>query len=182
MKFDDLNSRLLDQIGFAALRFVRPAIRSATLRDAVRWERLTDRVGRLFIPHYWAIYQHDGRGRVRPRSAVWLVWFVDPADDPRLSGGYPVKLSDVRRLTRDEFMEGLARNREMRADNPSGGDQQFMRIREVSAPTSPGASYPFFEKGMQNFPSVAKQIIDNFMMARLGEIAVNERSSATIKL
>lgn len=53
---------------------------------------------KLFIPHYWATYVHDGRGTVRPKRGKWLVWFKDIRKDPRLYGGYPVRLSEAKAL------------------------------------------------------------------------------------
>ena len=56
--------------------------------------------GRLLIPVYWAPIVHEGRSRpILPRNARVLVWFRNPlVDDPRLRGGYPKRLSEVRSL------------------------------------------------------------------------------------
>jgi hypothetical protein len=71
---------------------------------------------RLFIPHYWAQYLHDDRKGFGPTPGggrKFLVWFPNPANDPRLAGGYPVRFSDVVRLddvwSTEEFEAALAR-------------------------------------------------------------------------
>jgi hypothetical protein len=63
----------------------------------------------LYTPYYWAKYFHDGRGPVRARPGHYLVFFLDPRDDPRTSFGtkFPVRRSDVRHLSRDEFLRLL---------------------------------------------------------------------------
>lgn len=174
--------RLMDELGAAGKRLASSAIQSETLRRALVFERISFRWGRLVVPHYWAIYQHDGRGRVTPVRAKMLVYYADPNDDPRLSGGYPVRLSDVRRLTGAEFEEGLEKNRELYAANPGGGRQQFMRVRKASGPTRPSRSYPFFEKGMVAFPAQAAEIIDRFVSREMRAFARVEKSTATLRI
>jgi hypothetical protein len=53
----------------------------------------------LSVPHYWAIYYHDGRGEVRAKRDKVLVWFASIEDDPRVnSTGHPVRVSQRRKL------------------------------------------------------------------------------------
>lgn len=75
-----------------------------------------DRV-KVNIPHYWAVYVHDGRGPFGPRKKTWLVWFMDPKDDPRTQGGtkHPVRAKDIRTLTKEQFHAGLRENSRRRA-------------------------------------------------------------------
>jgi hypothetical protein len=55
--------------------------------------------GVINVPHYWAIYYHEGRRVITPVSANFLVWFKDPKDDPRLiNGKSPINRSDLKRL------------------------------------------------------------------------------------
>ena len=63
----------------------------------------------IHIPHYWAIYYHDGSGPITMPKGRYMVWFKDPKDDPRLKNGYPVKKSDIRRLnlSRERFTQFL---------------------------------------------------------------------------
>ena len=71
--------------------------------------------GRLNVPHYWAVYYHEGRRVIRPVSASVLVWFRNPNNDPRLKGGKsPVYKSDVRRLTKAQFQFWSNENRKAR--------------------------------------------------------------------
>ena len=142
---------LVDAIGKLALQHVTPKIRSRTLQRAIRYYRTTFRSGRLFIPHFWAIYQHDGRGPVKVKNARSLVFFVNPADDPRLAGGYPIKLSQIKKLTKEQFRAGMQENARLYADNPSGGRMQHMVYVESVKKTGPGKSYKFFEDGMRDF-------------------------------
>ena len=61
------------------------------------------------VPQYWAIYYHEGHTKpIIPRNASVLVWYKNPSQDPRLSGGYPIRRSQVRRLTKDEFQRDRA--------------------------------------------------------------------------
>lgn len=78
------------------IRRVRPMIRSRTLREALAVEQ-TRRRTTIRIPHYWAIFYHDGRGPAFPKNR-FLVWFKDPRLDPRLPGRHPVTRDEVRPL------------------------------------------------------------------------------------
>lgn len=136
--------RVLQEIGERELRRVRKAIGSRTLRAAIRLiinesEERAD----LFIPHYWAIYYHDGRGSVSPVNARKLVFFDDPNDDPRIRGGRPVRESDVRRLTKRQYEEGLRRNRERAAR----GGRPFMYVVDSVGPSQPRPFFTQLERG-----------------------------------
>lgn len=92
---------------------VRPYIKSETLRDSIE---ITLRVEGTLVesaltwPHYWAVYYHDGRGPLRPVNGRYLVYFLDPEDDPRFRNGYPVRATDVKRLelSPEEFKAAIA--------------------------------------------------------------------------
>jgi len=89
-------------------------IPSKQLIEGLEAIELSDGVGILHIPHYWAAYVHDGRPPVTPQTASFLVWFKNPAEDPRYPGGrYPVYRRDIKRLSQAQFKAGLARNREV---------------------------------------------------------------------
>lgn len=100
-----------------AFRAYYPRVPSRTLRKALtiqlgtRETDLLDNEGALYIPHYWAVYLHDGRGPVQPREAKFIVFYHRPQDDPRLVDGYPERVSDIRKLSKGEFQAGLQRNR-----------------------------------------------------------------------
>jgi len=135
-----LTRKVLEEIGERELRLVRKSIGSKTLRAAIRLiinesEQRAD----LFIPHYWAVWYHDGRGSVSPVNARKLVFFDDPNDDPRLRNGRPVKETDVRRLTEEQYREGLRRNRE----RAGRGGRAFMYVVDAVGPSRPR---PFFDR------------------------------------
>ncbi len=53
----------------------------------------------LSVPHYWAIYYHDGRGEIRAKKGKVLVWFASIEDDPRVNAsGHPIRVSDRKKL------------------------------------------------------------------------------------
>ena len=132
--------RILQDLGARELRLVKKSIGSKTLRAAIRLViNESEERADLFIPHYWAIYYHDGRGAFGPDTARKLVFFDDPNDDPRIKGGRPVRESDVRRLTKDQYREGLRRNQE----RASRGGRPFMYVVDSVGPSRPR---PFFDK------------------------------------
>jgi len=176
---EDAVEELLRLYGEDELALVRPLIGSSTLRAAVRL--IVDaQAGSavLFIPHYWAVYYHDGRDGFGASNASVLVFFADPDDDPRLEGGYLVRESEIRRLSREEFYAGLAEN-ELRA---AEGEPPFMF---VVPSVGPAAGHPFFDQlavgaaaRMDQFASFA---IDSFVQENVDEEGP-ERSTARVKL
>lgn len=113
--------KIVSRLGGLALSHALPDVQRASrqLARAMRFVVLTDSKGALFIPHYWAIYVHDGRGSFGPGSkatpgkkARFLVWFRDPHDDPRLQHAMQVQRRvNVRRLTKDQFKFWLKQNK-----------------------------------------------------------------------
>lgn len=123
---------------------VKSFTRSRTLRDALRVERVRNRwfIG---VPHYWAVYYHDGNTRPRrsSRKGGFLVWYKNPKDDPRHNGRYPKRKSQLRSL----IQAGISLER-LRADLEAG--------RAVIAKMSPRsgggvAPHPFFRRGLTNY-------------------------------
>ena len=91
----------------------------------------------LVWPHYWAVYYHDGRGPLRPVNGKYLVYFLDPEDDPRFQNGYPVRASDVKRLelSPEEFKAAI-RSGKMIVTNyvgPAKGKRFIDRIARRAA-------------------------------------------------
>lgn len=140
---------------------VKPLIPSRTLSDSMFVAddpRSSGRIrSQLLIPHYWALYVHDGRGPFGPRNARYLCFFPDPKDDPRLRGGYPVRDTDIRHLTAREFWNAIDENRARR----KRGEPPFMIVlKRMPNGENPR---PFFTVGLSNFgPDVWDMIRDAF--------------------
>lgn len=68
------------------------------------------------LPHYWAKILHNGRGPVsaNPSSggSKFLLFYRNPADDPRLSRGRPRRVSQIRK--------GNINPKQLRADLKAG--------------------------------------------------------------
>lgn len=90
VSFDRFQQALTLRLCREAQRIVRRDIGSRTLSRALRCRLDPSPAGvtvaRLAVPHYWAIYYHDGRGPIRPRRKKFLVYFRSIEDDPRVSG------------------------------------------------------------------------------------------------
>lgn len=91
-----LTKAYLDQLtlelAWRAVAYSRPKIPSATLQNNIRVRRNPSGSGhQMYLPHYWAIYIHEGRGPVTPKEKLYLVWFRNPKDDPRIRKTYGVK-------------------------------------------------------------------------------------------
>ena len=97
--------RLLRDFLIRGQRRAKPAIPSRTLRRALTRTVLRGTgVGFLEIPHFWALYVHDGRLAPQFPSGRYFIWWRDPNQDPRLIGGKtPERASELRQLTFDEF-------------------------------------------------------------------------------
>ncbi len=176
---EDAVEELLRLYGEDELELVRTLIGSSTLRAAVRL--IVDAqagVATLFIPHYWAVYYHDGRDGFGPSQASVLVFYADPDDDPRLEAGFPVRASEIRRLTRDEFRAGLDENARRAAD----GEEPFMFVLPSVGPAGP---HPFFDQlavgAAARMDQLATFAVDAFAQEQLDEEGP-ERSTARIRL
>jgi len=137
---DEAVEELLRVYGEEELGLVRELIGSSTLRAAARLV-IDAQAGQaaIVIPHYWAVFYHDGRPGFEAPAGRSLVFFANPADDPRLDGGRPVTLDDVRHLTPEEFRAGLDANEEAAA----AGGAPFMFVLRAVGPAAP---HPFFDQ------------------------------------
>lgn len=161
-----------------ARRRVTPQIPSRTLRASLE-VRLDEIVGTmtavLSVPHYWALYVHDGRGPISKQKG-FLVFFRNPHEDPRLAGGYAVRAAQIRHLSRTEWKAGLERNRRHIAAGGDPFDAPMIVVwkRNGVSKVGPAAGAFFFTKGMAGFleqeaaPEIntrfdrhVQQIIDN---------------------
>ena len=156
---------LLDKLLTAADHVIRPLIPSRRLRP--RLQKVFDlkqtrrAKGGLFLSPFWAVMLHDGHRAFGPKTAKFLVYFTDEDDDPRKPT--PDRAADVRRLTKDEFNNGMARNRELESLNPGGGSMQHMIVVKTPGgrPARIGASppAPFFSEGGKAFEAQADDIV-----------------------
>ncbi len=168
---------LLDKLLTAADHVIRPQIPSRRLRprltkvfDVSQTRRAK---GGLFLSPFWAVMLHDGHRAFGPKRAKFLVYYVNESDDPRKPT--PDRASDVRRLSKDEFNDGMQRNRELETFNPSGGSMQHMIVVKTPGgrPARIGASppAPFFSEGGKAFEAQADDIVfaefDAFVKANI---------------
>lgn len=135
-----------EEIAKLAKQRAEPSVRrsSKTLANAMR-VRIGPKAGHanVYIPHYFAVYVHDGvsapRSPPAPRRAY--VWFANPKDDPRLSGGVtPERFAQIKRplnIPKADFRELIEQGR--------------LIVRKTI--TKPTEGNPFFsnEGGMRGF-------------------------------
>lgn len=148
--------QVLGRVADLAADRARPLIPSETLAEALRIVA-GDEPSTVFleIPHYWAVYVHDGRGSFGPRRAEWLVWFRDKLMDPRTNFGthYPIREADIQRLSKEQFQYGLELNRQARAR----GERVPMIVAKFQPRIMQGV--PFFSDGLAEFSSEAAPLI-----------------------
>lgn len=173
------------EAALAAARRARPLIPSRTLRAALRIDEESEvSVVRaiLSIPHYWALYLHDGRGPIQAKPGGFLVFFRDLRDDPRVQNGFPVRVSDVVRLTKEQFREGLRKNRAHLAAGGSPLEVPMIVVRRVG----PAAGVAFFSEGLAGFvddeggPIIAREF-DRWIQSIVDD-DLTERSTATVRI
>lgn len=147
---------LLRALTRTAARKAKPGIPSNTLRRAVRRVVIPGTgEGYLYIPHYWALYVHDGRGApLVPRGSRFFVWWRNPRQDPRLPAGKtPERASQIRRLTSQEFKDALKTLREAKA---RGEDSPVIITRQVNKGTPPSRFFSN-QDGMAGFTAMANR-------------------------
>lgn len=160
---------LLTELGRSELRRVRETIDSRTLRAALTHIiEVSNARSRLFIPHYWAVYYHDGRGSVHPRTAKKLVFFDDPGDDPRLRGGNRERYSGTRRLTEAEYRRGLRINQQ----RYEAGRDPYMYVVDSTGPATPK---PFFDRLARGAARRAAPVVERHLDDHIQEIVDRER-------
>lgn len=178
-----------NRIGLLGLERARPQVTRAsrTLGRALNLFVLpqtdpTRITARIQIPHYWAVYVHDGRGPFGPRYKKFLVWFRNPKDDPRLRNGIPpVRARQLKRLTKDQWLAGLEANQIARA---AGQPVPMIVTRYVSTPTP---ARPFFSNesalGMKGFidtvRTTVKPQVQKYLFERATEGQAFENDAAT---
>ena len=96
------------EAGRVAASIIRPTIPSSILRRALRVER-REYGAALHIPHYFAWLLHDGRDAIVLGRGQQMIFFPNPADDPR--GTIHERESGRPRLTHQQFLAFAAENR-----------------------------------------------------------------------
>ena len=176
--------KVLKILAQAAYNEYKSGIPSATLREALTIEIQPEDLGvdyaRLHLPHYWAVHLHDGHSGVHPVTAKFLVYFQDPRDDPRWSGKWPVKKSDIRRLTHSEYKAGLAKN----AQRARTGGRPYMYV--VRGPNgNAGKIDPVEGKKWYLDPIRFRQTDLNAIMKLMdgyvGSYAIKDRATAHVR-
>lgn len=192
MTLDNLRfqRRLARRLGEAGIRIVRPKVRvvSGTLarslylrvgRSEKRF-RPNDIEARLSIPHYWAVYAHDGR---RPFvKARYMVFWRDPRNDPRRapSGRTPPRRASLRTLSAAEFRRAWAVRENWIAAGGDPYDSPVIITRQIRKATPPTRFFENEAGGMAGFSEVASRIaqkdFSEYVKARLGDsLRVKER-------
>lgn len=164
-----------DRLAARALLQARPLVQSRTLKAAMRPEVEATASGvraSLVIPHYWAVYYHDGRGPVRAKPGKKLVFYKRVEDDPRLVGGFPERATQIRKLTKAQFYRDLKAGKLIAVESVRG--------------TQPR---PFFERGMRPFRRKVGPIADKFVeecivngLREDKSLNVKERATARLRL
>lgn len=147
---DAIKKKILKKIVTAARQRARAACPSKTLRRAMQIQLVSQTEARIHIPHYWAVFYHDGRGSIVAKGKK-LIYFANPADDPRLSGGFPVTRGDIRHLSKAEYDAGLKKNSELR-----GTGRVHMYVLDSVGPMQ---GTHFFDEGMKGFVDVVNRIV-----------------------
>lgn len=174
---DRLLRYITNRVALLVLQRARAAVKSNTLKAALRIRQSSDPLAAsafVGVPHYWAVYYHDGRGSVRAKG-LYLVWFRDKASDPRLAGGYPVKRSQIRHLTPDQFQEGLEKNREAKA---AGEPAVMIYVPSVG----PADGRPFLRDGLVGVVDDAHNISKAAFAEYVLSVIPKEKATATIRL
>lgn len=143
-------TRLCLDLAHKAKAYVRPRIKSKVLSKSLRSGKGKFSKFRHFgfveIPHYWAVYYHDGRGPIRAKPGKYLVyfnWYLAQLD-PRVKVGswYPKRANQVRHLTKAQFYEHLRKGNII-----------------VTKRVGPAEGQHFFTKGMAGFAQQADRIV-----------------------
>lgn len=167
--------RILRKITTEARKRARAACPSKTLRRAMQVRVDSQTEARVHIPHYWAVFYHDGRGPIVAKGKK-LIFFANPKNDPRLVGGFPIKRSDIKHLSEDEYLDGLEKNKALR-----GTGQVYMHVLES---VGPSPAHPFFDQGMVGFIRVVNEIVQEEIGRTVQTFldATNEKKTIVIQL
>lgn len=129
---------------------VRPRVPSRVLRRSLKIVPLRPSRnvygGAVEVPHYWAVYYHDGRRAIKPRQKQFLVYWRRGKKqlDPRVKIGawYPRRITENVRLNKKQFYEAIKK-----------GDVV------VTKRAGPAHGTHFFTVGMRSFMPIADRIV-----------------------
>ena len=182
-RFSQFRRTALRELAFAARRRARPNVTSRTLQKAMRVD-IFETSAFVRIPHYWAIYLHDGTKALlrapTSRGKSVYVWFRRRRDDPRLAQGFPVRAKDARSLTREEYLKGLIENAKRRKQGRPPHMYVF-KVVKASHP-KPGARWFSNRHGMAGFPEEGSKLL----LKRFGDLVKSllpsDKQAVTIEL
>ena len=157
-----LRRELTLRLGTEALRRAKGACGSKTLRESMVLVRTDDTFLRVFVPHYWALFYHEGSKAI---EGVNMVWFKDKTADPRTAFGtrYPIRVDEIQHLTKEEFKKAR---------------REGKIIVTKRRKARPGR--PFFDEGLADFATAADPIAKSLLDEVLAKVL--PRESATISM
>jgi hypothetical protein len=152
-------SRLAFSLATEFRKFAARAAKSETISRTLQLVVLDFGAVAVESPFYWAVYLHDGRRGFRARPGHKLVYFKNIDDDPRVRGrNYPVRATDIRRLSKSEFYRLLR--------DPSSG----MIVRDA---VGPAKGDPFFRRAGRLFRrragAIASPAFSRYVRECMGE-------------
>lgn len=175
---------VLRELARQARSWAQPHIPSRTLRGSMTVVS-SPAFSAVRLSHYWAVFIHDGteaiaRAPTKLHGKQVFVFFPNKRNDPRVRGGYPERVSQMRGLTDAEYKDGLARNRARR----KRGLPPVMVVVAAHRAMHPKPGVRFFDNraGMAGFPQHGAEIVsrrfDQFVRKQLP----TDKQSVKIKL
>jgi hypothetical protein len=159
--------KLLEIMGKAAVSRTKKFITSKTLRNALDFRLTLSRgIIRMNIPHYWAEYVHNGFGPLGPKRKGYYIYFRDKRLDPRTKGGsaYPVRKSDRRSLTKEEYAKFNRINARLRQ---AGLPPVMYRVKATKRAVAGQEFYTrAVERGILSevYDKVSKRVLDDLLL------------------
>lgn len=159
---------LMNRLGSIALKAVQdatPTYRFGRLKKGFRKIVRTDRVT-IYSIYYWTRIVNDGRGEVHAKAGgPPLIYFKDPRKDPRIQGNYPRGRNQIRRLTRQQFV-------------------QNRRLGNLIITRKVGEALPerFLEKGLQDARKLVPVEVRKRILSDVRRNLRRARDSVTIRL
>lgn len=135
-KVTDRSDFFSQKIAQRFLEISRRECKSKSVAASLHLVRLDLGVYAVETPYFWAVYYHDGRGPIQAKPGRVLVYFKNPDLDPRIPGRkYPVRASDIKRLTAAQFYRYLKDPSKgmivKKSVGPAAGDPFFIRAQRA---------------------------------------------------